>query len=82
MGKKRSLFVTIIILALLWWCYELTDMYAWGAHQILSGFLTVAGFLAIGGAIYVFLRFGNAEQRVRERKKQPWEYTDGGLWQR
>ena len=75
MGRVKSLIVTVIIMGLFWWAYELTDMYAWGAHVILQGILTVAGMIAIGIAVYIFLRLSDSDLRLLsgKRKKQPWE---------
>jgi hypothetical protein len=83
MDRKRSIFFTLLILGLLWWCYELTDMYAWGLHQVLNGILVVAGMLGIGLAFYVIMRYGaETEQDNRRRTQRPYVYTGGGLWQR
>ena len=85
MGRIKSLIVTVLIMALIWWVYELTDMYAWGAHQILEGVLVVAGMLAIGAAVYIFLRLSDSDLRLLsgKRKKQPWEVEwQTGQWQR
>lgn len=75
MGRIKSLIVTVIIMALLWWVYVLTDMYAWGAHEVLTGILVVAGMLAVGCTIYVFLRLSDKDLKLLagKREKQSWE---------
>lgn len=85
MGRIKSLIVTVLIMALLWWVYTLTDMYAWGAHQILEGILVVAGMLAIGVSVYIFLRLSDSDLRLLtgKRKKESWEVEwQSGQWQR
>lgn len=83
MGRIKSLIVTVIIMGLFWWAYELTDMYAFGAHQILEGVLVVAGMLGIGLSVYLFLRVGDAGVGLlRKPKRQPWEVEwRSGEWQ-
>jgi hypothetical protein len=82
MGRKRSVFFTVLILVLIWFCYELTDMYAWGLHQVLNGILVVAGMIGIGLALYVIMRFGADQKSTQSRKQQPYIYVGGGLWQK
>lgn len=85
MGRLKSLIVTAFILGMLWWVYELTDAYAFGAHVILQGVLTVAGMLAIGVAVYIFLRLSDSDLRLLtgKRKKESWEVEyQSGQWQR
>ena len=85
MGRIKSLIVTVIIMGLFWWAYELTDMYAFGAHEIMEGFLTVAGMLGIGLGVYIFLRLSDSDLRLLtgKRKKESWEVEyQSGQWQR
>ena len=84
MGRIKSLIVTLVIMGMLWWCYELTDMYAWGAHQILEGILVVAGTLAIGICVYLFLRMSDSDLKflTGHKKRQSWEQEYMGEWQR
>lgn len=82
MGRKRSAFFTVLILALIWWCYELTDMYAWGLHNVLNAILVVAGMIGIGAALYVIMRFGAEQKLTQSRKQQPYIYGGGGQWQK
>ena len=83
MGRIKSLVVTVVIMGLLWWAYVLTDRYAWGAHEILQGVLTVAGMLGIGLGVYLFLRVGDSGLNLlRKPKRQPWEVEwHSGQWQ-
>ena len=80
MRPLKALIVTIVIVGLLWWCYCLTDAYAFGAHQILAGILDVAGLLGIGVAIYVFLRMSDDGKLIRG-KTQTWD-QEYSSWQR
>ena len=84
MGRIKSLIVTVVIMGMLWWVYELTDMYAWGAHQILEGILVVAGMAGIGLSVYLFLRIGDSGLRLMGKpRKQPWEVEwQSGMWQK
>ncbi len=83
MGKIKSLIVTVVILGMVGYMYDLTDRYAWGAHQILNGILVVAGFLFIGIVTYIFMRFSDSDLRLlQSRKQQPWEAGWSGEWQR
>lgn len=83
MGRIKSLIVTVTLMGMLWWVYELTDAYAFGAHVILEGILTVAGMLGIGLSVYLFLRVGDSGLQLLSRpKKQPWEVEwKSGQWQ-
>ena len=80
MRPLKALIVTAVIIGLLWWCYILTDAYAWGAHQVLAGILDVAGLLGIGLGIYVFLRMSDDGHLVRG-KTQSWD-QEWSSWQR
>lgn len=84
MGKIKSLIVTLALMGMLWWVFELTDMYSWAAHQIMEGVLVVAGMIGIGLSVYLFLRVGDAGVGLlRKPKKQPWEVEwTSGQWQR
>ena len=66
-----------------WWVYALTDMYAWTAHQIVSGILEVSGFILIGMIVYLFLRFSEEDVRLLARpKKRSWDQQWSGEWQK
>lgn len=85
MGKIKSLIVTLALMGMLWWAYELTDMYAWAAHQIINGILVVAGMIGIGFGVYVFMRLDDQDIRTLltgRRKKESWEVGWTGEWQR
>ena len=77
MKPIKALIVTVVIMGLIWWCYVLTDMYAFGAHQILAGILDVSGLIGIGLGVYVFLRMSDDGKLIRG-KPQGWEQE----WQR
>jgi hypothetical protein len=83
MGRVKAIIVTVGVMGLFWWVYELTDMYAFGAHEILSGYLTVAGMIFSGLAFYAFLRFGKPDKAaLPERKNQGYRTGNSGVYQR
>ena len=83
MKPLKSFIVTAVIMGLFWWCYVLTDMYAWGAHQVLQGILTVAGMLFIGLTFYAFLRFGKPDRDVLQKQKNyTYKAGNSGMYQR
>ena len=84
MGRIKSLIVTLVIMGMLWYVYDLTDRYAWGAHQVINGVLVVAGMIGIGAMFYLFLRLSDTDLRLLtgKRRKESWEMGWTGEWQR
>lgn len=83
MGRVKSLIATAFVMAMLWWVFELTDRYAWGAHQVVSGILEVAGFLFIGILVYLFMRFSDEDIKLLAKpRKRSWDEQWSGQWQR